>query len=200
MAHKILFFLFLIFSTFQVLKAQEDAIYDDFIGVAQPSEIQLRWVILGGQTCNGTFIERSSDTINWYLVGDIQGVCGSSSAPVAYNFIDDAPLSNAINYYRLELGGRGYSNIIKVPYYDFDSRGYVLFPNPASEQTSLFFQNSDNEPYLIKLTDSRGLPVKEISGKGNDCSIVLSDLAAGNYVFNIIRKNKKNVSGQLIIR
>lgn len=180
--------------------AQEALILDGFTGVAQPEQVQLRWVISSGETCNGTFIERSTDNINWIQIGDIPGVCGSSSAPVPYNFIDDSPVSNTVNLYRLELGGQGYSKTISVPYYDYTEKGYVLIPNPVYENTTVYFGTSVSEPFVISIFTISGQKIQQDSGAGGTYFINAQSLSAGTYLFVISRQGKKNVSGKMIIR
>ena len=180
--------------------AQEALILDGFTGVAQPEQVQLRWTISSGETCNGTFIERSTDKINWIEIGDIPGVCGSSSAPVPYNFIDDSPVSNTINFYRLELGGQGYSKTISVPYYDYTEKGYVLIPNPVYENSTVYFGTSASEPFTIAIFNIAGQKVQQDSGTGGSYFINAQSLSAGPYLFVISRQGKKNVSGKMIIR
>lgn len=182
------------------LSAQEAIILDGFIGVPEAKQVQLRWVISSGQTCNGTFIERSTDTIHWKQIGDIPGICGSSSAPVPYTFIDDSPVINAVNFYRLELGGQGYSVVIGVPYYDYTNEGFVLIPNPVDEATTLYFSTSKTEAYTVSLFDMTGKKVQQYSGKGESQKLDISHLQAGSYLFVILRQGKKNVSGKLIVR
>ncbi len=180
--------------------AQETIILDGFVGVPQSQQIQLRWVISAGQTCNGTFIERSADTLHWFNIGDIPGVCGSSSTPVPYNFIDTSPINNSMNYYRLELGGQGYSPVINVPFYDFSSKGYVLMPNPVHETAMLYFGTSTTETFDIAFFDASGKLVLQQSGVGGSCKVDASQLMPAIYFFVIERKGKSKVLGKMVVR
>jgi len=180
--------------------AQETIILDGFTGVPQNGQVQLRWVISAGQTCNGTFIERSTDTIHWQNIGDIPGICGSSSAPVPYNYIDDSPEINTVNFYRLELGGQGYSPVIGIPYYDYSQKGYVVIPNPAYGSAVFYFGTSEIEEFTIALFDINGKLVLNDSGSGSNYMMDLSWLPSGSYIFRIVRQGKKDVNGKLIVR
>jgi hypothetical protein len=186
-------------TTFACLSAQETIILDGFTGVPQAGQIQLRWVISAGQTCNGTFIERSTDTLNWQNIGDIPGVCGSSSAAVPYNFIDDSPETNTINFYRLELGGQGYSPVIAIPYYDYSQKGYVVIPNPARESTKFYFSTSETEEFTIALFDINGKFIHNSSGTGSSYTLDLNWIPSGTYIFKISRRGKNDVTGKLIV-
>ena len=179
---------------------QETYILAGFTGVPQASQVQLRWIISAGETCNGTLIERSTDTIHWQSIGEIPGVCGSSSAPLPYNYIDDSPVRNTINFYRLELGGQGYSKIIGVPYYDYTSTGYVLMPNPVTDRALLYFGNSANEAFTISFFTLTGQKLMQHTGSGGSYTVEAKSFASGTYLFVISRQGKKNVSGKIIIR
>jgi hypothetical protein len=181
-------------------QAQDAIVLDGFLGVPQTGQVQLRWTISAGQTCNGTSIERSTDTIRWEKIGEIPGVCGSSAAAVPYNFIDNSPVSNTVNFYRLELGGQGYSTIVGIPYYDYSGNGYVLIPNPLHDSGTLYFGTSENEAFTLSIFDISGKLVQQAKGTGGNFSINASDKPAGNYVFVITRQGIKNVSGKFIIR
>ena len=180
--------------------AQDTIILDGFVGVPQSQQIQLRWVISAGQTCNGTFIERSSDNLHWVNIGDIPGVCGSSSTPVPYNFIDSSPIGNSINFYRLELGGQGFSPVVSVPFYDFTSKGYVLMPNPVSGTAMLYFGTSETEAFDISVFDISGKLVQKVSGNGGNSRVDVSHLMPALYFFIIERKGKSKVVGKLVVR
>lgn len=202
MDHKVSLFILVLLTSFVQIKvcAQEAIILDGFTGIPGSTEVQLRWVISAGQTCNGTFIERSTDTIHWNTIGDIPGICGSSSAPVPYNFTDESPVKNTINFYRLELGGQGYSPLISVPFYDFTEQGFVVIPNPADDFTTVYFSTSETEAYTIKLFSLSGILMQQYTGTGSSRKLEISQLAVGNYIFVILREGKKNVSGKLSIR
>ncbi len=178
--------------------AQETIILDGFTGVPQSGQVQLRWVISAGQTCNGTFIERSNDTIHWENIGEIPGICGSSAAPVPYNFIDGSPIANSLNFYRLELGGQGYSPVIGIPYYDYSQKGYLVIPNPARESTTFYFGTSEIEKFTIALFDLSGKLIVNVSGTGSNYNMDLNGLPSGPYFFYIARQGRENVGGKLI--
>jgi hypothetical protein len=192
-------FIFFVLASFQS-GAQETIILDGFSGIAQARAVQLHWVISAGQSCNGTNIERSIDTLNWEEIGDIPGICGNSSDPVPYNFTDDSPVSNTVNYYRLELGGQGYSPVTGVPYYNFAGQGHVLIPNPAREMVTLYFSASAAEKFTVSFFDIKGQLVWQDTGNGGKKELDVSQLPDGNYIFVIYRKGKKNESGKIMIR
>lgn len=194
------FLLILFLIKLNVAQGQSSAILDNFTGIAEPTQVQLRWVISSGQTCDGTIIERSGNALQWERIGEIPGVCGNSATPVTYNFIDDSPLQNSINYYRLELGNSGYSKIINVPFYNFAEKGYVIIPNPASQLIKFYFGNSISEKFRISFFASSGVSVHTHEGSGGFYEYNISSFAAGVYYFIISRTSLQDVKGSFIVR
>ena len=87
---------------------------DRFTAQQVNNEVLLNWTIKSGFTCNGIEILSSSDSLNFTNIGKIEGICGAVDEPISYTFSHKAPAQNKINYYRLELGGVGSTEIISV--------------------------------------------------------------------------------------
>lgn len=177
--------------------AQTISILDGFTGTAQSNQVQLRWTISTGETCNGTIIERSKDALNWEQIGDIPGICGSSSTAVSFNYIDSLPISNAINYYRLELGSRGYSEIIGVAFYNFEESSVVVIPNPVTTSATIYFEAKVFEAYTFALYDLFGKVHTALQGEGNNIVLNVENLKTGTYFFIISRPRKPIISGKI---
>lgn len=100
-----------------ILQAQQvHPIVSGFSGINVRNTIRLNWTIIGGNTCNGTLIQRSSDGNTFETIGEIAGICGSPEVDVPYVFIDENPEANQTNYYRLELGSQGFTTPLKVDF------------------------------------------------------------------------------------
>jgi hypothetical protein len=180
--------------------AQDQLLLAGFIGKASKDVVLLQWTINSGQTCNGTIIERSADTIHFESIGEISGICGSSENPVPFNFTDESPYPNKLNYYRLELGGQGYSPVIGIPYFEYGNNASVAIPNPASSATTLYFENSHESPYYLELNSISGKRVIEMTGKSSNVTLNLENLAAGIYVYQISIFGKPVIKGKLLKR
>lgn len=192
--------LILLFTCFiSLLQAQETLILSGFIGKASDDAVLLQWTISSGKTCNGTFIQRSADTVNFETIGEIPGICGSSETPVPYTFTDESPIPNQVNYYRLELGGQGYSRILAIPYFEYGNTGSIVIPNPVSTQSRIYFENKTEKPYLFSLFNYSGQLVRQ--SKGNDSSVLLdvTGLSAGAYLYSIQLPDRKPINGKVII-
>jgi len=75
--------------------------------IKDKDRIILQWTIKKGSSCIGIGIFRSTDAINFEVIGEIKGVCGSTEFAQAYHFIDENPIKNKTNYYVLEMGFSG---------------------------------------------------------------------------------------------
>jgi hypothetical protein len=59
--------------------AKSQTILSDFDIDQSNGKVLLAWTIKSGSICNGMQIYRSKDSIDFVLIEDIQGVCGSLS-------------------------------------------------------------------------------------------------------------------------
>ena len=67
-----------------------------------------------GNTCNGIKLLRATDTINFQEIVNVEGVCGNSSTSTNYNLIDENPILNAINFYKVLFGIDNYSETYEI--------------------------------------------------------------------------------------
>jgi len=155
--------------------------------------VLLKWAISHGQTCNGITITRSSDSLYFEPIGRIEGVCGSPDASIPYSFIDETPLKNQINYYKLELGVSSFSPIISFNYIDISKQNYQLWPNPAQDQTSIHFENPNFELFQLIIFDSFGRKIEELETKNSFFNLSTSNYPSGIYVFQLISINVKTM-------
>ncbi|MEO6167307.1 MAG: T9SS type A sorting domain-containing protein [Chitinophagales bacterium] len=155
-----------------------------FTGFQQGSSIQLSFTIKGGNTCLGTDIQRSADSIQFTTIGSISGICGSNDKDETYTYQDEMPLVNQPNYYRLILGQLGNSEFISVPYLDYNE-GILIFPNPVTASTLLYFPNEKNELFAIKIFDASGILQSVSSTRGASVSIGTKDLSQGIYLVTV---------------
>ncbi len=183
------------------IMAQESAILDDFNVFENDGKIYLKWTISSGSTCDGTKIFRSVDQVHFDQIGEILGVCGSVSFPVGYEFVDEKPVKNQRNYYRLELGRSGFSDIASIETFDLDERGYQVRPNPANTETTIYFGNDRQEKYLLGLYRLDGVLVHTSYTTDSFIKIYTANLSAGLYIFAISKDgNTPLVKGKVIIR
>lgn len=185
-----LLFLF-VFSSFVFFS--QSSFIEGFSADASTSGVLLRWTIRSANTCNGTRIYRSEDGLNFNQIGAIDGICGSPTESLSYSFVDQNPLPNKENYYRLDLVGIGFSEIIQTTYYVISSDGYLLFPNPSAESNRLIFQNPSNQLMKLESLDIFGNIIHRNETNSNSFVIPSASFSVGIYYFKLIEEDETKV-------
>lgn len=195
-----LFFLCIVFiaGTKNVF-SQQNPILGNFFIYEKNGKVYLSWQIVAGSTCNGIQIYRSNDGLNFSKVGEIAGICGSSSSAVSYNFTDEKPEPNKINCYRLELGGNGSSKILSVEIINIEN-GYQIRPNPVVNTAKIYFDNDNNEERQLSVYDANGHMVSESTTEKDFFDFSVGNLPFGIYFFTIAYKDTVKVSGKIIVK
>lgn len=193
---------FLQFSIFLLLASpvvgQEDFL-EFFRVIQREDDVVLNWVISKGNTCNGIDILRSSDSLNFTAIGQIEGICGDEEESVSYVFVDNDPLSAGRSFYRLELGAVGSSEIKGLDFIDLTDQSYVVRPNPVVNQGRVYFKPSDTQTHYMYLFDIQGKISAEIPSSGMYFELQNKGYQSGLYVFIIEnREGKRITSGRLI--
>ena len=157
-----------------------------FTGAVINDQVRLSWVVYGGSTCNGIIIERSIDGAAFEVIGDIAGICGSPDTDIPYVFLDETPVPNQVNYYRLEMGTQGYSTPIAINFVPLNNEGYNLRLSSGGGSVNIFFSNGNREVANVGLFDAVGRSVYQSSTQESFTSIPLNSSPAGIYIFRIL--------------
>lgn len=165
--------------------AQDGTVQLRFSATEVGGNVFLEWTMDLGQTCNGIDITRSTDGIDFSPIGNIQGICGSPFDTVSYSFIDESPILNQINYYRLTLGNLGPSQTLSVEIIDLEGTGYQVRPNPMVGIGRIYFDNDRNEEHRLLLISINGAALKQLTTRNDFFDLNGSDLPAGIYIFRI---------------
>jgi len=177
-----------------------DAVLSKFFAVQLDETVFLRWTITAGNTCEDTYIERSTDGISYERIGLIGGICGSPDQSITYEFTDSLPLVNRTSFYRLELGYYGYSSPHTVTFSRYNEQGFVLAPNPFTEYTRLAFENKTGEEYTLVITDMQGRIVEEMMTLKDEFIIKRKNLPSGVYFFQTSTMSRIPYTGKLVIK
>lgn len=181
--------------------SQLHPILDRFDIFEASGKVYISCVISSGSTCNGIDVLRSDDSVNFISVGHIGGVCGSSSVPVTYNFIDENPIKNKPIYYKLELGGYGFTNILPLQIIDTKEFGFQIRPNPASESAIIYFQNPTNTEHTLSILNNLGITVLSKKTNQNFFLFEVNHIPSGIYPFIIsIDSFNNKVFGKIVIQ
>ncbi len=193
--------LLLLSQTATITVAQTHPILGKFTVSENEGEVYLSWSIIAGSTCNGIQIYRSSDSINFSQIGEIPGVCGSVDFVQPYDFTDNNPAKNSVNYYRLELGNQGFSQIVSVEIIDIASNGYQIRPHPANAETKIYFDNDTKQEQRLSLYNLNGIEVFTATTKGDFVQLNTFFLQSGLYLFTIsVSGSLPTAQGKLLVQ
>lgn len=184
-----------------LVQAQADPILGKFSLSESKGQVAISWQIIAGNTCNGIQIYRSIDAVNFTRIGYIGGICGSIYEPVNYFFTDTTPVKNAVNYYYLEFGGVGSSQVIAIEVIDKGHAGYQIRPHPIQHSGTIYFDAQVGEVYTLRLYDPTGKEIFSAKTSDDRFDVFTSAYAPGHYVFTISASgNGAGIKGKLIIQ
>lgn len=163
-----------------------------FTANALKDRVELKWITMS-EINNAYFnIERSSDGINFQVIGKVKGA-GSSTVELNYDFDDMHPLSGT-SYYRLTQtdydGTESSGRVVAVHYNTNQKFECNIFPNPASDHLYFNITSPSNQNEIeILIYDEPGKLMKKIIAPINaglsDFEISLSDFANGIYFISV---------------
>lgn len=164
------------------------------------NSVVVKWTLISGSTCNGTIIERSTDSIHYEPIGSIDGICGSANFNIPYEFTDNSPVRNTRNFYRLEFGRVGFSESLSVFVVILDADGVLVMPNPVSDKSVIHFQNNQNKSFVFTLYDYSGKQVRQLPNVTDD-KIVFDKigLSSGVYFFQLTYEDDVRASGRIVV-
>ena len=172
-------------------------ILSSFNAYKQPNGILLRWVIKGGNQCQGTKVFRSVEGDTYQQINQIPGICGSFTEDETYQFFDSVPVPNRYNSYRLELGFQGFSEPVTVFFEQFGADDHLVLSDPNSGTVQILFSNDLNRKATLRVFDSSGKLVREQTTTGNRMELNPTGLITGIYVFRISGVGAKDIHGKV---
>ncbi|MBA2421838.1 MAG: T9SS type A sorting domain-containing protein [Chitinophagales bacterium] len=109
-------------------------------------------------------------------------------------------MKNKVNYYRLELGNNGSSEILSVEIIDI-SNGYQIRPNPVIGKAKLYFDNNTHQNHLLYIYNIMGVQLFTASTREDFFDLNAEAFLSGIYLFTIItEENQIKTSGRIIIQ
>lgn len=178
---KKLFSILIVLVIVQSSKAQQLNVYRDFFATQVDEVVRIDFTLLSGTTCFGIHIYRSTDSLNFYEIGDIPGSCGSPSEPVSYAFIDRDPVPNVKQYYRLNFGGASWSGDVSILFLEIEKRQVQIRPNPMTQNGFLYFENNKNEVRYIEIRNQLGNLMSSYETESNSQFIDVSNWSSAIY-------------------
>lgn len=152
--------------------------------------VLLQWKTSEEKNMGSFVIERSSDGIHFYKIGD-EFAKGNTSIISTYQHTDSNPLGGS-NYYRLKMidkdGQYAYSNILQINRNSSQSDIFV-YPNPANEKLFVVANVTESGKALIRISDLMGrilYQANKVMHKGNnETTLDISSIVKGNYILQI---------------
>lgn len=167
----------------------------------ESKQVKIEWTT-ASQTNNDFFsIEKSTNTLDWELITDVDGA-GTNSSTLTYSVVDPNP-NKGFNYYRLKQtdfdGNFEYFPIQKVNMDGNDNLSISIAPNPSKgfiKISSYGFKFDD-----IEILDYLGKPVSvsKLDSPTYEIELDLSNLTPGMYVAKI-RTELSYLSKKIIIK
>lgn len=190
----------LFFSLYSPWLWAQHPILDDFTVFQYNEDIYLSWTISRGSTCNGITIERSENGLDFDVIHYISGVCGSADFAQNYSFIDQNPLPNTENHYRLELGLQGYSETVSLRFISPGEEGFMLYPNPASDLINVRFSNQSGHNHLLEIVSLVGNVIYSETTRNNVFQKEISQYPQGVYLMRLTNEvNGNSFTRKLVI-
>lgn len=149
----------------------------------------ISWTIGRGNFCDGSILERTSDTnlvSSYENIHEIFGVCGDQNFDATYSFLDENPLMG-YNYYRVRLGETDQSHWIMVYVYDFQHQGFVAGPNPAQDTYVIRFPNYNHDPHEFVVYNDLGMIIHSASVASDQITLSTTHFTSGTYLFQLTK-------------
>jgi hypothetical protein len=169
-----------------------------FEGICTERKTNFNWST-GSEANNDYFtLEQSRDSENFYPIAQVDGA--GSTSEIQHYLTTIANTNDDFEYYRLkQTDFDGTSVFSEVIYVACDEKGEKvnLYPNPASEEVTLSFNNMDEGTYVITFFDFLGKQIMlEQTQITNNTAVSLNvqDLSSGNYLVKIVHSDSGKVS------
>jgi hypothetical protein len=179
------YFLLLLFC-FESLNSigQNEEIIDVFSVETFGQSVLLNFRINSGYNCNGIDVLHSTDSVNFTEIYSFEGICGSTTESISYQYTDVYPEMNSVNYYRLYLGGPGFSWIVSTFVLDLQNASLVK-PNPIISTSELLFENNGVEDHQLQIFDLSGALLFTANTNEDRFFISQAELPKGTFVYEI---------------
>lgn len=151
--------------------------------------VQLKWKAQQENNNDLYIVERSGDAHTWQKINTLNAVPTASTAQ-QYSYSDQQPL-NGISYYRLRVinkdGKFGFTPIKAVRIWQ-DVKDAILYPNPASSYTQIFFNERITGSLTVHLYGRSGELVKTwySSDRSNVMELNVAGMPPGKYIVSIM--------------
>ena len=167
------------------------------------NRVLLTWKTAQEQNSNHFNIERSSDAVNWTVIGNLPAA-GNSNTERSYSFSDNSPLQNG--FYRIAeiaIDGRAHYSVILSSNCSSPDV-FRVWPNPVRDILSINIAATSPSAAMIKIVDSKGSLVKIQSAtvlpRNNQLSVDMQSLVNGLYSLSVYWNNGQSKKTMQILK
>lgn len=168
--------------------AQIDQYLTEYTISEERGAILITWTTSAGFTCEDIQVQFGVDSSSELTpVYTYPGICGSESKEERYTYLFRDVVYNQPNYFRIDLGTFGESPILEITVISVDGLNPKVYPNPASDLSTLIFSNPNQEQAIIHVYNTTGQMTSQFVTTRNN-SILLSEFSLVNkglYFFTI---------------
>ena len=140
-------------------------------------------------------LEQSKDGIHFEMMNEMQVIHSNKS----YQLIISNPKSNS--FYRAKIFSFNkivISNTILIEAFDRESK-IQIYPNPAHHQTSIYFENKNNNKLSVKLLSIDGKELQEIETIKDFITLNTNKYLNGTYIIQLFAEKTLLASKKIFI-
>ena len=167
------------------LAAQEGRLADFSVDQLNRSNVQIKWTMKAGVSCQSPEVQRSIDSLNFISIYRYPGVCGGGDEEESYSYIDHKAIQNAKSYYRLKIDEGEFSRIAAIEgSFDFSKNAVRLHPQPVTDLLNIAYLEDIGRPIELRIYNANGNEFRvDILSSLNDQPIEVStqNLPTGIY-------------------
>lgn len=161
-----------------------------FTAEAQGPAARLNWTTALEKNSKAFEVERSADGKSFGRIGEVAAQGSSSSAAVAYSYLDrEAAQVAGLVYYRLrqvDLDGTATYSPVRSVGFKQSAPAFEVYPNPAQAATVIDLTRVPAGTFHLTVVDALGRTVRQFDATGGTTrALDLGGLATGTYLVRL---------------
>jgi len=138
------------------VNAQIDQYLTEYSIQEERGAVLISWTTSAGFTCEDISIKSGVDSNSLATLYTYPGICGSENKIEKYTHLFRDVIYNQANYFQIDLGSYGISELLEITIIEVDGLNPKVFPNPANSQSTLLFANDNQDKAVITVFNSKG--------------------------------------------
>jgi|GEM_PF-412512 len=177
-----------------------------FDAVAENCEVTLNWSTASEVNVNFFVIERSTDGINFELVGRVDAASNSNTMQY-YNWVDEDPAVGELYYRLTEVEDDGSKNVLRIIATNsncYVNNDLIVYPNPTVNSLNIVYASDAAGTTTIEILDELGRVVltteRPLIIGDNNHAIAVGTLPNAMYMVRLIENNKRLVGYEKFVK